>query len=46
MIWLGLIGIIVLIGIILLLDWWTIGGRRERERRGARGVTLTTRKVV
>ena len=47
MIWIGLAGIVLLIGIILLVDWWRIGGVRERDRRsGAQGASPTGRKVV
>ena len=47
MVWLLLAGIVLMIGVILLVDWWRIGGVRERDRRAkAGGESLTTRKVV
>lgn len=46
MVWIGLAGIVLLIGVIFLVDYWKIGGRRERERHKERGTYLTTRKVV
>ena len=47
MVWLWLVGTVLVIGVILLVDWWRIGGRRERDRRSrAGGEYLTTRKVV
>jgi hypothetical protein len=45
MVWMVLAGIILLIGIIFLVDWWKIGGIREHDRRTS-GAYLTTRKVV
>ncbi len=47
MIWMGLVGIVLLIGGILLVDWWKIGGVREHDRNSkARSAVFPTRKVV